>query len=335
MVSSFKSFLVEEQKTVYFVWGRMNPPTAGHEMLLDFAKQKAGNNPLRIFLTQTNDGKRNPLDYKTKIKFARKGFPKYARQIVMNPKIKLMLEAITAMYDEGFKKLVIIAGEDRVREYDVLANKYNGKKSRHGFYNFESITVLNAGQRDPDAEGVEGVSGTKLREFAKFGDFTKFAQLMPKALSNAEAKVVFNSVRQGLGLTAMKETTKHIQLQSVSDIREDYIKGTLFTEGEQVVIKKTDEVVTIKTLGSNYIIVEDNNSNIKRMWLDAVEKIEPRSEDIELMNNSVELIRNKIAREKEIEKRRDKADARRHDKLIDRARMAKTRSVNRRTQGSD
>lgn len=335
MVSSFKRFLVEEEKTVYFVWGRMNPPTAGHEMLLDFAKQKAGNNSLRIFLTQTQDGKKNPLDYKTKVKFARKGFPKYARQIIMNPKIKLMLEALTSFYDEGFKKLVIIAGEDRVREYEILAGKYNGVKSRHGFYNFENITVLSAGKRDPDAEGVEGVSGTKLREFAKTGDFTKFAQLMPKALTNAEAKAVFNNVRKGLGLSLMKETTRHIQLSSVSDIREDYIKGTLFTEGERVVVKKTDEVVTIKTLGSNYIIVEDNTNNIRRMWLDAVEKIEPVNKEIGLMNNSVELIRSKISREKEIERRRDKADAARHDKLLDRARMARTRAVNRRSRGND
>lgn len=421
MINSFKDFLVEETKTVYFVWGRMNPPTAGHEKLLDFAKEKAGKNPLRIYLTQTQDEKKNPLDYKTKVKFARKGFPKHARQIMMNPKIKLMLEALTSFYNEGFKKIVIVAGQDRVREYDILANKYNGINSKHGFYKFENISVLNAGNRDPDAKGIEGVSGTKLREFAKDGDFSQFAQLMPKALSNAETKAVFNAVRVGLGMKAMKETTQHIQLEPVSEIRESYVNGELFKEGDTVVIKETGELGKVKRLGSNYVIIE-GSGNQYRKWLDAVEKVDdgnveyeeadfsikleslneaarnPEDPDIGDRKGSqpvnyhkglgkstkiardrqfkkqakmaddnpaaykpapgdktaktkpskytkafkqmygeqnVDMVKDKIAREREIEKRRDAADAKRQDRMLDRARAARTRRINRRTTNAD
>jgi hypothetical protein len=414
VINSFKNFLVEEEKTLYVVWGRMNPPTAGHEKLLDFAKQKAGNNPLRIYLTQTVDKKKNPLDYKTKVKFARKGFPKHARQIMMDPKIRTIFDAMTSFYNEGFKKVVIVAGEDRVREYEVTLNKFNGKKARHGFYNFQAIEVLNAGKRDPEAKGVEGVSGTKLRKFATDGDFSGFAQFMPKALSNAETKEVFNAVRNGMGLDALKEYRTQVNFEPVSDIRESYVNGELFKEGDTVVIKETGEIAKVKNLGSNYVIVE-GSGNQYRKWLDAVEKVDDNNVEYEVAPFSVkmeslsearqdpdikdrpgsqpagyhkglskstkikrdaqfkkqskmdddnpaaykpapgdataktkpskhtkrfkqmfgeqdiETTRARIAREKEVEKRRDAADKKRHDAMMDRARARKTRRVNRRT----
>jgi len=278
MINSFKNYLVEEEKTLYFVWGRMNPPTAGHEKLLDFLKSKAGNNPFRIYLTQSEDNKKNPISYAQKVKFARKGFPQYARQIMMDKKLKTIFDAMVSFYNEGFKRVVIVAGSDRVNEYDITLNKYNGKKARHGFYNFERISVLNAGNRDPESKGVEGVSGTKLRGYAESGDFTKFAQYMPKKLSNSEAKQVYNAVRQGLGLKEQREFKNHIQLESVSQLRESYIDGKLFDVGDTVVVKESGEVATVKHLGSNYVIVE-KSGNQYRKWLDAVEQVDqPRVE---------------------------------------------------------
>jgi hypothetical protein len=274
MINSFKSYLVEEEKTLYFVWGRMNPPTAGHEKLLDFLKAKAGNNPFRIYLTQTHDNSKNPIPFVDKVKYARKGFPQYARQIMMNKKLRTIFDAMTSFYEEGFKRVVIIAGEDRIREYDITLNKYNGKKGKHGFYNFERITVLNAGKRDPDSKGVEGVSGTKLRGFAENGDFTSFSQYMPKKLSNADTRAVYNAVRKGLGLKEEKEFKNHVQLEKVSDIRESYVGGTLFDVGDEVVITDSGIVGRIKHLGSNYVIVESKGETWRK-WLTAVEKVDP------------------------------------------------------------
>ena len=276
MIGSFKSFLVEEEKTLYVVWGRMNPPTIGHEKLLDALKDKAGTNPYRIYLTQTQDNKKNPIPFVQKVKFARKGFPQYARQIMLDRKLKSMFDMATAVYDEGFKKLVVVAGSDRVREFDVTLNKYNGKKGRHGFYNFQNISVVSAGQRDEESEGVDGVSGTKLRKMATDGDFGKFAQKMPKRLSNADSKAVFNAVRKGLGLKEQKEFKNPVQFEPVSEKREDYVKGNLYSVGDSVVIRDTGELCNISHLGSNYVIVESNGKQYRK-WLEDVEMIEKTS----------------------------------------------------------
>ena len=281
MINSFRNYLVEEEKTLYFVWGRMNPPTAGHEKLLDFLKAKSGNNPFRIYLTQSEDKDKNPIPFVQKIKFARKGFPQYARQIMMDKNIRTIFDAMTSFYNEGFKRVVIIAGSDRVREYEITLNKYNGVKGKHGFYNFERIDVLNAGKRDPESKGVEGVSGTKLRGYAESGDFTQFAQYMPKKLSNADSKAVYNAVRKGMGLKEQKEFKNHVQLESVSELRESYVDGNLFKEGDQVVIKESGEIGTVKRLGSNYVIIE-GSGNQYRKWLDAVEKIDDKQTEYEI-----------------------------------------------------
>ena len=273
MINSFKSFLVEEEKTLYVVWGRMNPPTTGHEKLLDFLKAKAGNNPFRIYLTQSEDNNKNPIPFVQKVKFARKGFPQYARQIMLDKRLKTIFDMMTAVYNEGFKRVVIVAGSDRVREYDVTLNKYNGKKGRHGFYNFERITVENAGNRDPEAKGVEGVSGTQLRGYVSDGDFTKFAQKMPKKLSNADTKAVYNAVRKGLGLKEEKEFKNRIQLEPVSEKREDYVKGNLYSIGDSVIIRDTGELCNISHLGTNYVIVESGGKQYRK-WLDAIELVE-------------------------------------------------------------
>ena len=162
MIHSFKNYLVEEDRAVYFGFGRMNPPTIGHGKVLDKLSSLAGSNPYRMYLSQSQDAKKNPLGYKEKVKISRKMFPKHARSIIMAPKLRNAMEIAAALYKEGFVKVVMVVGQDRLREFDVLLNKYNGKKARHGFYNFQDIKIISAGQRDPDAEGVEAVSYTHL-----------------------------------------------------------------------------------------------------------------------------------------------------------------------------
>ena len=275
MINRFSEFLVEEEKTVFFTFGRMNPPTIGHGKLLDKLASKAGRNSYKIYLSQSQDKNKNPLHYKDKIKHVRKMFPKHARSVIINSKVRTAIEVLTALYNEGYKRATMVVGSDRVNEFDILMNKYNGKKSRHGFYNFEKIMVISAGERDPDSEGASGASATKQRQSAKDNNFTSFAQGLPNAVSNANAKQLFNAVRKGMGLKEQADFKNHIQLDKVSDRREAFIKGNLFETGEQVIIKKTNEVGTITILGSNYVIVETSN-NKSRQWLDAVEKIEEK-----------------------------------------------------------
>jgi hypothetical protein len=288
MIGSFRQYLVEEEKTVFFSFGRMNPPTIGHEKLLDKLASTAGRNPYRMYLSQSTDAKKNPLSYKDKVKFVRKMFPRHARNVMLKNDVKTVFDVAVKLYNEGFRKVVMVVGSDRVREFDALLSKYNGQKGRHGLYNFADIKVVSAGTRDPDAEGVEGMSASKMRSAATDNDFTTFAQGLPKAFSNADSKALFNAVRKGMGLKEAKDFRNHVQLEPVSEVRESYIDGKLFEIGDEVVIKENGEIGKVKRLGPNYVIVE-SKSNQYRKWLDAVEKVEQQYPEYTVAPFSVNL----------------------------------------------
>ena len=239
---------------------------------MDAVKKLARGSQYRIYPSQSQDPKKNPLDFKLKVKFLRKMFPKYARNIMADKGIRTAFDVVVKLYDQGYTKVVMVAGEDRVIEFDKLLNKYNGVKGRHGFYQFESgIIVKSAGARDPDAEGATGMSASKLRAAANDNDLKTFAKGMPKGYKGVED--LFNAVRAGMGLSESKNFRKHVQLEKVSDRREEYVEGNLFKIGDEVVIKETNEVGDIKVLGTNYVIVQ-LGENKKRVWLDGVEKID-------------------------------------------------------------
>ena len=275
-VNSFKTYLKEDSSEVVFAFGRFNPPTIGHEKLFDAVKKLARGSAYRIYPSQSMDTKKNPLDFKLKVKFLRKMFPKHARNIMADKGVKSAFDVVVKLYDQGYTKVTMVAGEDRVLEFEKLLNKYNGQKGRHGFYQFENgIVVKSAGSRDPDAEGAIGMSASKLRAAANDNDLKTFAKGMPKAFKDVEG--LFNAVRAGMGLSESRNFRKHVQLEKVSDVREEYVEGNLFTEGDEVVLKKTDEVGTIKVCGSNYVIIQ-LGENKKRVWLDDVEKIDEKTQ---------------------------------------------------------
>jgi hypothetical protein len=252
----------------------MNPPTIGHEKLLNSLASKAGKNPYRVYLSQTQDKNKNPLNYKDKIKTARKIFPKHARSIILNNKLRSVFEIVTNLYNEGFKNIIMVVGSDRINEFDILLRKYNGQKGKHGFYNFNSINVTSAGDRDPDAEGASGMSASKMRAAASDNDYTSFSQGLPKGVSNPEAKKLFNDVRKGMGLKEQKDFTNTIQFEPVSEEREQYVAGDLFQPGDLVEDKNTQEQYTIKYLGANHVIVEDIEEKTHRKWLNSIQKME-------------------------------------------------------------
>ena len=262
MINSFSQYLVEEERVVYFTFGRMNPPTIGHGKLLDKLAAVSGRNPYKVFLSQTQDASKNPLSHTDKVKHVRKMFPKHARQVMINKKVRTPFDALTALYDEGYRKVVMVAGSDRIAEYDLRLNKYNGKEGPHGFYNFkDGIKIISAGERDPDAEGAEGASGTKQRGYASANDFIKFSQGLPPAMNTKDSRKLFNDVRKGMGLKEETEFKNHIQLDPVSQLREDFVAGKVLNLGDKVCLKGTDVVAEITVRGSNYIIVEAANGN--------------------------------------------------------------------------
>ena len=279
-ISSFKSYLTEEDKVAYFTFGRMNPPTVGHEKLLDNLAKQAGKNDYFVFVSQTQDKKKNPLNYNQKVKHIRKMFPRHARRVMINKKVKTAFDALTFLADKGYKSVVMVVGSDRVTEFDTLLNKYNGQKANHGFYNFQSISVASAGERDPDAEGVEGMSASKLRGFAKENDFASFAQGLGSALQTKDAKKIFMDVRDGMGLKENTVFKRHVELETVSEEREQFVQGKLFDLGDTVVIKESDEMGTITHLGSNYVSVKIDEETTVRKWLQDVIRVEIQEEII-------------------------------------------------------
>lgn len=170
-------------------FGRMNPMTSGHEKLVDAVvatAKKFGGDPL-VYLSHSQDKKKNPLSYKDKISFAKKAFGK----TITTSKSKNILQ-VAGELEGRYKDLIVVVGSDRVSEFDSLLNKYNGKE-----YTFDSIKVISAGERDPDAEGVEGMSASKMRKVAAEGDFDAFVSGLPKKLKGS-AKKVFDAVTKGL-----------------------------------------------------------------------------------------------------------------------------------------
>ena len=275
MINSFKHYLIEEEKTIFFTFGRMNPPTTGHEKLMNELSKKSGKNPYRVYLSQSTDKKKNPLDFKYKVKTVRKFFPKHARSIMLERKVKNVFDAVTEMYNDGFKNITMVVGSDRVNEFNTLLKKYNGTKGRHGLYNFNKINVISAGDRDPDADDVSGMSASKMRSLANEGDFTQFSQGLPRNVSNADAKKVYNEVRKGMGLKEQKEYFNKLHFEPVSEKREAYVKGNLFNVGDHVTVVGSDELARVTNLGTNYVIVE-SGGKLYRKWLTDVELLEKK-----------------------------------------------------------
>ena len=273
MPLSFKDYLVEEDKVAFFTFGRMNPPTIGHEKVLDKLAKNAGKNQYFIFLSQSQDEKKNPLTYTNKVKHVRKMFPRHARRVMINKKVRTPFDAASYLYDQGFRSVSMVVGSDRVREFKTLLDKYNGVKGNHGFFNFQSINIISAGERDPDSDGIDGMSASKMREFAAANNFANFSQGLG-SLNTKDAKKVYADVRAGMGIKETSVFSRHVELETVSERREKFVRGELFELGDQVIVKESDEVGTITHLGTNYVIVQMSEESFVRKWLESVEKIE-------------------------------------------------------------
>jgi nicotinic acid mononucleotide adenylyltransferase len=174
-------------KKVVFSFGRMNPPTSGHQKLVTklktVAKQKQAD--VKLYLSHTQNNKKDPLDYNTKISIAKKAFG----DLVTSSTAKTIIEVLKELQSKGYTDIFMVVGSDRVKDFSTLINKYNGKE-----YRFNSIQVVSAGQRDPDAEDVSGMSASKMRAFAKEGNFKGFKEGLPPSVKG-DAKAIFDKLR--------------------------------------------------------------------------------------------------------------------------------------------
>jgi hypothetical protein len=189
--------------TVVFSFGRFNPPTTGHEKLIEkvAAVASKSNADFMVFPSHSQNNKKDPFDIKTKIGFMKKMFPKYTRNIVYNKNAKTAINVAVTLYEAGYKKCIMVVGGDRVKEFNTLLNKYNGVEARHGFYDFDGgIQIVSAGERDPDAEGVTGMSASKMRAAAAANDYDSFKNGLPKTFEKRYGKDMFDSLRDAMGI---------------------------------------------------------------------------------------------------------------------------------------
>ena len=197
-----------------FAFGRFNPVTTGHEVLMDKAKAVGGRN-YRIYVSKSQDRKKNPLDYKSKIKYMRKIFPAHASNIVDGP-ARTAIDVAVDVFEDGYTELIMIAGSDRVGEFQKLLDKYNGVKARHGEYKFDSIKVINAGERDPDAAGASGMSASKMRGAAADDDFDLFKTGLPDNFKDTrDAKALFRTLQKAMGIKSFNEW-RQIEIEGVA-----------------------------------------------------------------------------------------------------------------------
>ena len=196
----FRDFLREQkEKHAVMAFGRMNPITVGHEKLVNKVKDiadKVGGSA-HIVVSHSQDSKKNPLTSAQKVKHAKRAFPG-VNVSASSPDAPNFLAQAAKLHKQGVTHLHMVGGQDRVGEFHKLLHKYNGVKGPHGSYNFKKIEVHSAGDRDPDAEGVEGMSASKMREHASKGNFKKFRSGVPSTMSDQHAKEMYDHVRKGM-----------------------------------------------------------------------------------------------------------------------------------------
>ena len=246
-------------KKVVFAFGRFNPPTTGHELLVKTVKKLAstGSADHAIYASKTQDAKKNPLSVDKKVQYLGKMFPR-TKFVAANQNVRTYIEAVKEL-NKKYKNLVMVAGSDRVQAYQELLNKYNGKE-----FHFDTIEVVSAGERDPDADDASGMSGTKMRNLASKGDYASFKKGLPSTLRDIDGKRLMNDVRLGMGIEALKEQVRF----DVDALREQFFKGKIYTVGQFV--ESDNQRYEIIDRGSNYLVLVNSTGETCKKWIQDV-----------------------------------------------------------------
>ena len=261
---------VEKTKgTLTIAFGRFNPPTTGHEKLLDTVASNSDDDDYIIVPSRSQDKKKNPLDADTKVSIMRQMFPKHSEKIVNDPANRTIFDVLKKAHNDGYTNIRIIGGGDRVREFEKLSNDYNGK-----LYSFDNVEVLSAGDRDPDAEGTEGMSASKQRKAAAEGDFASFSKGVPSTMNSKQSKDLYNTLRVAMKIKEgwnMWEIAPKFDWKS---LRENFINKKVYKVGQLVENLNTGLIGKIIRRGTNYLICVTEDNVMFKSWIKDV------SEDI-------------------------------------------------------
>lgn len=244
-------------------FGRFNPPTVGHQKLLDAAKKAAGKGSLRIYPSRSHDPKKNPYDPDEKIDVMKQMYPDHAGNIVNDPNSKTIFDVLKQAHEDGFSSVKIVVGGDRVKEFTKLSGDYNGK-----LYDFSDVETVSAGDRDPDAEGVEGMSASKMRKAAMEDDFETYRTGIPDLIDDKTAKMMMTNLKRRMQVT--KESWNLWEIAPRFDwknLRENYIKGKIFNVDQLVENLNTGLVGKVIRRGTNYLICVTEDNVMFKSWI--------------------------------------------------------------------
>ena len=253
--------------TLTLAFGRFNPPHAGHQQLMDIAAASAAQEESDYIIvpSRSQDPKKNPLDADTKVSVMRQMFPQHSERIVNDGANRTIFDVLKKAHNDGYTNVRIVAGQDRVKEFDKLSQNYNGK-----LYQFDNMEVVSSGDRDPDSEGVEGLSSSRMRLAAAEGDFKTFRAGLPEGIPRKSAMTLFDTVRQSMNVKEMKEFWNIWEIApkyDLENLRESYIAKQIFNIGDKVENLNTGMMGRIIRRGANHLICVTENNFMFKSWV--------------------------------------------------------------------
>ena len=292
---SFREISEARGDTAVFTFGRFNPPTTGHEKLIDALAREQGKNAgskMYVYPSKSQNAKKDPLPYAKKVAYMKKMFPKYSKNITVSTP-RTAIEVAVELYKKGHKAIVMVVGSDRVPEFDRLLNEYNGVEGKkHGYYGFDNIEVVSAGERDPDSEGVEGMSASKMRAAAAEGDFDSFKTGVPSGFK--DALKLYNDVRKNMGIREERDMGEMTDFETLRDM---YLTGKLWNVGD--IVEAHGHEGKVINRGTNYLTFVSEDGKVHKTWLhDIVEKERDYKKEYEDYQGKPEQIARRSSRNK-------------------------------------
>ena len=266
---------VEKTKgTLTIAFGRFNPPTTGHEKLLDTVATSSDDGDYVIVPSRSQDKKKNPLDPDMKVSAMQQMFPKHKDKIINDGANRTIFDVLKKAHTDGYTNVRIVGGSDRVGEFEKLTGTYNGK-----LYNFDNIEVRSAGNRDADSDDVSGMSASKQRKAAAEGDLKSFMKGIPSSMEKKAAEELYKNIRKAMNI---KEGWNLWEIAPKFDwegLRENYISDRIYQIGQLVENLNTGVIGRIIRRGANHLICVTDNNFMFKSWIKDVSETKKESYD--------------------------------------------------------
>ena len=251
--------------TLTLAFGRFNPPTVGHQKLMDKVASSSDDGDYMIIPSRSEDKKKNPLGVDRKAALMRQLYPDHAERIVNDTGNRTIFDVMRKAHNDGYANVRVVGGGDRVKEYEKLINKYNGST-----YQFDNIEVVNAGDRDADSDDTDGMSASKMRKAAKDNDFRGFKKGMPKGMDPDVLMGIFTELQDAMGVkpkeAAVAENWEVAPRLYLRELREEYINNNIFNIDDIVIHDITGMSGRIVRKGTNHLICVTEDNKMFKTW---------------------------------------------------------------------